>query len=440
MGLKELFAKPSAPDAEPVLRDRSTILAYLEELCRVRTPVLIWLNRDDLLPVTAKVELVGEETDSLTLSLQRSLPGEIDPRFPLELLFPLDGMRFRCALRFRERGGYMKAVFKIPEAVLHAERREKIRTRVGQRENASATVLESLFKGHGASGKLLNLSMEGFCMRLDKEMSVADNRRMAINSSLFHARQELMVVRLLDIPHAPLVECAGMVMHIEDGPEGVTMGVHLEGLGAQECQVLTDVMTRRVPTFSRGFPQKRRRCEIDLEGPDHPPADTPIETPPESPAPICSGSGGSEPEAADPASIPQDRLERMRKRARHILIVKLDDMNRAILAGTLLADGFTNICEARNFIESVQAARKAPIDLILIEQQIGAIPAQQFLDHLRKGGHCAHTPVILLVDQVDVKTTIMAKAAGIAHIQQRPINYDGELRSVVYELLRIKRG
>lgn len=439
MGLKERFAKPSVPDSEPVLRDRSTILACLEELCRLRTPISIWLDRDDLLPVTARVELVGEETDTLTLSLQRALPGEIDPRFPLELLFPLDGMRFRCALRFRERGGYMKAVFKLPEAVLHAERREKVRTRFGQRENASATVLESLFRGHGVSGKLLNLSMEGFCMRLDKAMSIQENRRMTIHSSLFHARQELMVVRLLDIPHAPLLECPGLVMHIEDGPEGVTMGVHLAGLGAQECQILADVMTRRVPTFSRGFPQKRRRCELDLEGPDRP-AEAPIEAPEAIPAPVCSGSGTSGLDSAESASNPQDRLERMRKRARHILIVKLDDLNRAILAGTLLADGFTNICEARNFIESIQAARKAPIDLILIEQQIGAIPAQQFLDHLRKAGHCEHTPVILLADQIDVKTTIMAKAAGIKHIQPQPIDYDGELAPIVYDLLRIKRG
>jgi hypothetical protein len=32
MGLKELFAKQPIPDKEPVLRDRSTILAHMEEL------------------------------------------------------------------------------------------------------------------------------------------------------------------------------------------------------------------------------------------------------------------------------------------------------------------------------------------------------------------------------------------------------------------------
>jgi CheY-like chemotaxis protein len=130
----------------------------------------------------------------------------------------------------------------------------------------------------------------------------------------------------------------------------------------------------------------------------------------------------------------------MRKRARHILIVKLDDLDHATLSGTLLADGFTHVCEARNIAETILAARKAPLDLILVDQTLGAIPAQQSLNQLRKAVRCEQPPVVLLADQVDVKTSLMAKAAGIAHVQRHPIDYEGELRPMLYELLRIQRS
>ena len=381
MGLKDFFAKPDTSEKEPVLRDRSTILAYLEEISRLRTQVQLWLNREDLLPANAKVELVGEETGTFTVSLQRALPGDLDPRFPIELLFPLDGMRFRCPVRFKERGGYLKAIFKLPECVYHAERREKLRTRFGQRESANVTVLENLFEGHGATGKLINLSLEGLCMRLEKALSIRENRRLAITTGIFRPKQELMVVRLLDLPRAPLVECSGRVTHLEEGPEGVSLGVHLEGLGTLEAQILHQVMAHRIPTFARGFPQKRRRSELDLEAPGRQePSD---ETPPQPlPDPVEVESIDTD-RATEGAP---DRLNRMKKRGRRILLIQIDDLDRAILAGTLLVDGFSQVKEARSFTEALRWVREGAMDLILIEQQLGTMSAQQLLEQLRKLG------------------------------------------------------
>ena len=430
MGLKDLFTKQAAQEREPVMRDRSTILAYLEELCRLRSRVTLRFEGEGRLPIEARIDLVGDETAVFTLQLQRSLPGHLASGCLAELFFPLDGQRFHCMVRFMERAGYMRAAFKLPEAILHAERRDAMRARFGQREAAGVTVLESLFKGHGASGKLLNLSLEGLRMRLDKAISLEDSRRLPISAGLFHQHQRLMIVRILDLPHSPLVECAGMIAHIEDSAEGITMGLHLDGLGGTDAQVLEQVLSRRLPTFGRGFPQKRRHCEITL-GDDT--EDSPLEVPVPDPEP----EGDPAPLHLEQAAQPPDRLERIRKRGRRILLVQRDDLDRSLLAGLLLADGFTQVVEARNYLECIRSLRASPLDLIIVEHQVGPVPAPQFLVNLRKAGHCDRVPVVLLAAQPDVKTTIMARAMNIAHIQRQPIDYEGELRSVLYDLLKI---
>jgi CheY-like chemotaxis protein len=309
-----------------------------------------------------------------------------------------------------------------------------MRTRFGPRENANATVLEGLFEGHGTSGRLINLSIEGFCMRLEKALSIQENRRLAIHPDLFRASQELMVVRLLDLPHAPRVECSGRVTHIEDGPEGVTMGVHLEGVGTLESQILTRVLSARIPTFTRGFPQKRRRSELDLETTSVPTLaqETGEALVPESLDLLPDG-----PEVEEPHGGPSDRVLRLKKRGRRILLVQIDDLDRAILAGTLLVDGFSQVKEARSFSESLQCVREGPLDLILLEHPLGAVSAPQFLERLRKLGHCEEVPVILLTDQEDVRTTLMAKMQHIAHLQPRPVDYDGSFREVLYRELKL---
>jgi CheY-like chemotaxis protein len=335
----------------------------------------------------------------------------------------------------------MQAIFKVPECITHAERRGQMRARFGRLEKASVTILEDLFKGHGATGRLVNLSMEGLCMKIERAISIEQDRRLPISQNLFQFHQTLMVVRILDLPHSPVVECTGRVAHLEEFPEGLLMGIHLEGLGGLEAQILNQVLGRRLPTFSRSFPQKRRRCEMDFTSADEA----------ERLARMLEDKGGEEaaPAADEEADVleavedpmdalpPQDRLALVKKRCRRILLIQSDDLNRAILAGTLQVDGFRQVREARNLLEALQCTRVGTFDLIILDQTIGTHGAQTILERLRKLGHCEDVPVIMIAEHTDVKTTIMAKAARIDHVQKVPIDYDGELRGVLNHLLKI---
>jgi len=376
---------------------------------------------------------------SFSAALQRALPGDLSTKRVLELAFPLEGVRLLASVHFEARDGYLKAIFSLPEAIRFGERRERVRARFGPREKARVTVLEDFLQGCGATGRLVNLSLTGLCLRVDRVIAVRGGGQLPVTPAIFAAGTRLALVRIQDLPNVPMIECTGITAHTERAAIGTTVGIHLEGLGSLEQNLLAGVLARRLPTFARNFPVRRRRNENDLVDPLAAHSE-------EAEAwDAVSEDGGPEP---DPLEAPQDtdpgqglsreeRLLRIKRSGKRILIIMHDDLDRAILAGTLQADGFRPAMEARNFAEALGWFRVTPIDLVLLDHQVGAHSGQVFLDRLRAQGYGLETPVVMTSEDVDVRTTIMAKAHRIAHLQRKPIDYDGELRAMLHRLLGI---
>jgi len=427
-------------EGEPVLRDASTILAYLEDLIRIGSQTQFWISREDLAPLAGKIDLLHEESRTMTVLLQRALPGDIQPNTPLEMVFTLEGMRFDAPVKFLRREGYLRALFSVPEKVLHAERRAKMRARFGPRERGTCTVLEELFDGHGVTGRLVNLSLEGLCMRLDRAISIRDNRPIHPTPSLFPFGKSVALVRIQNLPHTPLIECCGTITHLEATPIGITMGIMLKGLGSLETQQITQLMTRRLPSFSRGFPVRYRRGRegVDLM-PEVQASDAEEDWSENSGDEVVAEVPGlSEEEWGAPKVEGHERLLRIKKLGKKILIILSDDLDRAILAGTLQVDGYRQILEAKTIIDAFRTLRAAEPDLVIIEQSVGALPAQQLLARLRKKGYCQAAPVVMVCEGPDIRTTLMAKAARIDHVQSWPIDYDGVLKDVLARLLGLE--
>jgi len=442
-GIAVSLPKPKKPERidgrEPELRDREMILAYFEELCRLGTPVMLWVDQESWIPIGLRVEAVGEDSWGFSAALQRALPGDLSSKRILELAFPLEGVRLLAHVHFQARDGYLKAVFSLPEAIRFGERRERIRARFGPREKARVTVLEDFMQGCGATGRLVNLSLSGLCLRVDRVIAVRGEGKIPISPAVFTAGTRLALVRIQDLPNVPMIECAGITTHSGRTAIGTTVGVHLEGLGSLEQNLLAGVLARRLPTFARNFPVRRRRGEDDLVDPvvanaeDGDAWDVAAED-----EVLDSGSLEAPPEAEGlPEPSREERLIRIKRSGKRILIIMHDDLDRAILAGTLQADGFRPAMEARNFAEALGWFRVTPIDLVILDHQVGAHPGQVFLDRLRAQGYGLETPVVMTSDEVDVRTTIMAKAHRISHLQRKPIDYDGELRAMLHRLLGI---
>ena len=116
MAIKDYFKAKPEPERERSLMDPEQILAWLEELARIRTVMDLRFGSADQPIIAAKVELVGEETRTCTFcrTLQDRGPdrslyrygGRIHPRSA----GPHD--RYRC--RGRDGGtGSTTALFKI---------------------------------------------------------------------------------------------------------------------------------------------------------------------------------------------------------------------------------------------------------------------------------------------------------------------------------------
>jgi len=428
-------------EGEPVLRDHSTILAYIEDLIRIGSAVQCWASRDDLVPISGKIDLLHEESGTMTVVLQRALPGEFQANTVLDMVFTLEGMRFDAPIKFLRRDGYLRALFTVPEKIMHAERRSKMRARFGPRERGTCTVLEGLFEGCGVTGRLVNLSLEGLCMRIDRAISIRDNRPCHPTPALFSLGKSVALVRIQNLPHTPLIECCGQVAHIEATPIGITLGLVLKGLGSLENQQITHLLARRLPSFARGFPVRYRRGREDFAtDPEDksPEGEEDWSEPLDSEAEIAlAASPAAEDDLGDAKLSSHDRLLKIKKLGKKILLILSDDLDRAILAGTLQVDGYRQVQEAKSVIESLRAVRISVPDLIIIEQSVGAVPAQELLERLRKRGHCEGVPVVMVCNSPDIRTTIMAKAAHIDHVQVWPIDYDGVLRGVLATLLRL---
>jgi len=436
--LKRLGAKKDDLfDREPVQTDVQQILAYLEELQRLRTLAHLQLHSDPPMCLGTRIESVNDQDLTFALSFPHQVP-RLKPGEVVEFHFPLAGMRFQAAITYLDRGRYMESVFRIPRSVIFADRRGARRTRIGSRENATVAIFEGLFDGVAASGRLLNLSMEGLCMRMERALHVQAGKRVAPSPGLFTVGQRLQIVRILNLPHLPTIECSGEVRSCassQDGP--IRIGIHLDGLESRDSANLHRFMLRRLPTFGRAFPVKRRRGATeevaieDEEAEESGNNDEALSGEFEDPLAdlVVEKASVAEPEEADP--IPEDRLIRLRRRSRRILVIMPDDLDRSIFVATLQVGGYASFFEARNLVQGLELSKKGQIDMIFLDHQIGPLSGLEVAQRLRKMGRLDGVPICLFMQDPDVRARLSTKAAGVNHIVNLPVDFDGEVKDLL---------
>jgi len=442
------FKKDEPLDREPVQTDVQQILAYLEELARLRTLLQVHVNSEPPAVLGARVELVNDQDFLFSLSFPHQVP-RLKPGEAVELNFPLANMRFKAQAHYHDRGRYMESVFKLPRAVQFADRRGAMRTRIGSRENASVAIFESFFEGVAAAGQLVNISMEGLCMRMDRAIQVQGGKRLALHRDLFPAGKELQIVRILNLPHLPTIECSGEVRYTSSSLDGpILMGLRLEGIGSLDYRNLHKFMTRRLPTFGRAFPSRRRRGAVEEE----PEEETFEGQEPEGEAVNLEGAldaafGDAVDAPGDPvfdalevpSTNPEDRLIRLKRRGKRFLVIIPDDLDRSIFVCTLHVGGYTCFFEARNLVHGLELSKKAKIDAIFLDQQIGPLTGTEVAQRLRKMGRLEGVPIFELMRTPDVRAKLAAKAAGINHVISLPVDFDGELKQLLDRTLGLTK-
>ena len=436
MSIKEFFKPKLEPDREHALVDPDQILAWLEELSRIRTVMDLRFNGPDVPILTAKVEGVGEETHTCTLSLPRTPSLEPTPGQRVNLVFPLDGQRFQTELVYQGRGGYLEYRFKLPVSITHAERRDAFRFHFRSREKVQIVVLTGLFEGLGLSGELVDLSMGGCGFLMQRAIRMRDERRVPIRPDLLAPGAPLALVRLPDLPRLPLVECGGHVSHMRQWPGGVTMGLAFENLGAFETGILGKFMAERVPGFHTDFPWKRRFRDLS-EADRQVPQPVGYAADPGLPAPSETVEAFSDAELSElrEAIQDEDRVNKLRKRGKKILMILPDDLDRTLLMAILHQDGYRCLFEANSLIQALESHRRFPLDLVVVDQCVGRHGALEVIETLRSQGLPKKTPVLVIQRQPDVRLTVAAKAGGVNLVLEHPVDFQGALKAPLEEML-----
>lgn len=422
---------------EPVQTDFQQILAYFEELERLGTLVHIHTGGAAGMCLGARVQQVGEAERQLVLGFLHQLP-RLDVGAEVELHFPLAGRRFKAPVLFEGRGDYMQCLFRLPPKIQFAERRMAMRARIGSREKASVAIFEGLSAGLAASGRMLNLSMEGLCMRVDRAVQLDGDRRLVPHPDLLHEGQRLQLVRILNLPHLPVLECSGEVRYARASQGGpVLVGIHLDGVGSAESHYLEQYMARRMPSFTLTFPIRRRKGVGGESDDGEPEEENPTETPTE--------DGGQDFQATEPTedqdeggASPEDRLLRIRRRGKRYLVLIPDDLDRSIFVCTMGVGGYPCAFEARSLVQALEHSKKVRMDVLFIDEQIGAMTGLEAARRLRKLGHLEDVPMFLLAKSPDVRLTLAAKAAGVTQVVRLPVDFDGTLQRLLDATFRLR--
>ena len=438
MAIKDFFKAKVEPDRERSLTDPDQILAWLEELSRMRTVMDLRLGTAEAPTLAAKVELVGEETASVTLSLSPKPQTEPTPGQKAMVLFPLDGQRFQAELVYLGRGGYLEYRFKAPAAIRHAERRDSLRVHFHTRDLCQIVVLQGLYEGLGFSGELLDLSMGGCGFMVHRAIRVRDERRLPIRLDLLLPGTPLALVRLPDLPRLPLVECGGRVSHMRQRPTGISMGLAFESLGAFEMGILGKFMSERVPGFRADFPWKRRFRDLtEAERTDPQPVDTTPEAIPEPVSETAEAFSDTEIAELREAIRDDDRLNKLKKRGKKILLVMADELDRTLLMSILHQDGYRSLFEAKSLIQALESHRRMPLDLLVVDQNVGHHSALDVLEALRGQGLSKKVPVVVIQRRPEVRLTVAAKAGGVRLLLEHPVDFNGVLKTAMEGMLGI---
>ncbi len=430
-----VFSKQEPSDLAPVLRDREQIIAYLEALFRQGSELLAHLPGDNLEPYSVRLEQISEAKGTFAVRLRSHPVREPGKGMITEFWFNLDGQRFLARAECLGRSSSVRNEFRLPEYLSYADRRMGARMRFGIREKAQVVALESLFEGVGLSGQLLNLGQDGCAFRLEKAIDIQTDRRLALRRDVLSSVTKLGLIRLKEIPNAPVMDLSGVLSHCEARSEGLVVGLSFPTKGGFETQVISRLLLARAPKPCVGFPRKPRQTEQAPPEGGGPETGTAAEVSAVPEAPPAAVEPQRPPKPPIETLSPAETQRLLKRCSRQILVVVENDLEREFLAARLRAEGFRGIHEARGWLPALSKTRKVALDLILMNQQVGPNTALEILESLRSNGLPEQVRVVVLKQQEDVRLTLAAKVGRLVLVPAQPLAFKEVLLPGLEDLL-----
>jgi hypothetical protein len=273
------------------------------------------------LPYAARVQSLAFPEGTFSLRLVRPLPHEMPVGAEFRMLFAVADQRFEGIIALRGRDGYLQYGFRLPSSLMEADRRLNRRFPFRPRESAYVIAQDAGLPGIGVAGPLVNISMGGLALRVDRALRLDDGVRIPVHAARFERGQGFTRFRAQDLPRLPLLEGRAVAAHISEHDTELILGLTFVGMGLDEETALFR---------SLEFREQMYRGGQRLEG---------------------AGSGGPAREAApaapEIAELPAPQADpvatvmlMLQRRATRVVLVMAETPLRAELAGRLRQQGY----------------------------------------------------------------------------------------------------
>jgi hypothetical protein len=397
-------SKPEKPEGREVpIEDPHVLQDAMRMLFEAESEFPIKVEGTSTLPYSSQIQSLDFEQGQFVLKLVRPLPHELMEGAIFRMVFAVEEQRFEGLIVFMGREAYLQYRFQLPPHLFHADRRRHKRFPFRPRENAYVIAQDAGLPGLGLAGPLVNISMGGFAMRVDRVLKLDDGLRIPPNTALFERGKGFNRIRIQDLPRLKLMEPRGIVTHATERGTEVLLGLSFNNLSDEEAAALTQSLELRDKMYRGGQPPR-----------------------PDGSAPPAPRHGGAraeedflEPEAAAAEDAPQEltMVLRLQRRTTRVVLVMADGLRREAMADLLRHHGYhrLELLEDLAQLQPLGAAdpRRDPPHLILVDLALAqagdAEPLAAVRIIERQLAEVAELPMAILCEEVD-PTLLLAQA------------------------------
>jgi hypothetical protein len=186
------------------------------------------------LPYASRVQQLDFAEGRCVLKLVRPLPHEMPAGAEFRMLFAVDDQRFEGIVSLLGREGYLQYGFKLPPTLYQADRRAHPRFPFRPRESAYVITQDAGIPGVGVAGTLVNVSMGGVALRVDRALRMDDGVRVPVNSALFERGKSFPRLRIQDLPLLKLLEGRAVSAHATERGSELILGLGFVGMTLEE--------------------------------------------------------------------------------------------------------------------------------------------------------------------------------------------------------------
>jgi hypothetical protein len=312
-------------DRKTAITDPALIRAMVVALVTSKEEFPIKVEGTSTLPYTSHVAEADVDRGWWDLKLQRALPPELAKGAIFRATLAFEGQRFEGLMPLKGREGYLRYQFNLPKEVFLADRRTHKRYSYRPRENVFVTLTDGQ---KAASGPLASLCVGGLGFRVDRIVDLESHARLPMDT-IHLAQGAGFLVKVQDLPKAPMLELRGKIAYTHESPAGLLVGVNFTGI-SDAAQMALEAALKFKELLSRGVASV-------LEPKGAAPG-----------APAAASVGKAEAAAPEEQIRPTNPLLRLRRRAVPLALLMPDGEERERLRSALATEGYWRLIVGSN--------------------------------------------------------------------------------------------